>query len=685
MFYFVQSCERISLYIDVAKKDFSDIRDRCEQFAADFIKHVTTFDELQLILSQMTATEEHIVAPGEPWERLRYAMTNNHRKFVANSSVQKLIKKKFFEGPLALQDFESSHILKRVLFVFFLSLLTPIWIFFNLLVPEQKSSAGNWINSFVEMPLMRFIVQIVFYVLVVFMTVANTVSWNAFDTGTIYRLGEDYLWFWEYADFYADYLMEILNFYYDYTYYYIDVIAESYNEYFNNLGKLTLQRVESLYQSTVTDDWFSYLTDAYISLWTFGNVVSEMVDIWSNGFRSYSSDWVNRLNFFLNFTFMLSIFLKYSYIIKQGGYYPPGLYSDNFAHPLDIAEVCRSLGMLFLIFKVFKLGRVTEVIGKPQHFLGCAFSSGAKFFAIFLCALVGFSVAQNGIIHNTYKEYFKNCLLEKGQGVNVQCVLRLMRPHGDELPIFNVMDGYQSLAKVWGDLLFTLFKPDNRLANMFPRFENPQEWVLMAVYTIYAFCLVVVGLNLLKSLIISAVLGALKRENEMYLFRRTMHYFNFISGQNVMPPPFNVFPSVRQIRRAFDSVNTRRGEKKSKMFSEDELNEIVKIRSLMQRLKNTYMREYKKSSRAVPTNSEDMEMFKNKVFSRADKLVHDVTLLQTRTQDLISVGGKHKSILNGAPNSDIVTETIANNSYLQKYQKKYKNFQGALNALVKKK
>ena len=45
-----EACDHIDSCSDVASKDVEAIRDSCEKFAADFIKHVTTFDELQLIL-----------------------------------------------------------------------------------------------------------------------------------------------------------------------------------------------------------------------------------------------------------------------------------------------------------------------------------------------------------------------------------------------------------------------------------------------------------------------------------------------------------------------------------------------------------------------------------------------------------------------------------------------------------
>ena len=83
-----ETCSKMSSTLDVAKDDLMVIKNNCETFAANFIKQVATFEDLELTLSQMTTEDVTLVAPGDRWERLKYAMTNNHIEFVANASVQ---------------------------------------------------------------------------------------------------------------------------------------------------------------------------------------------------------------------------------------------------------------------------------------------------------------------------------------------------------------------------------------------------------------------------------------------------------------------------------------------------------------------------------------------------------------------------------------------------------------------
>ncbi|XP_063721023.1 transient-receptor-potential-like protein [Symsagittifera roscoffensis] len=134
-----ERCQQISSSLTVAATDMQIVKESCEKFAAEFISNIATFDELMLVMNQMTTLDHNIVAPGEPWERLKYAISNKHTEFVANGSIQKLMKKKFYEGPIALQDFESSNIAKKAAYLLVLVLLTPAWIFFYLFVPATTS------------------------------------------------------------------------------------------------------------------------------------------------------------------------------------------------------------------------------------------------------------------------------------------------------------------------------------------------------------------------------------------------------------------------------------------------------------------------------------------------------------------------------------------------------------------
>ena len=380
----------------------------------------------------------------------------------------------------------------------------------------------------------------------------------------------------------------------------------------------------------------------------------------------------------------MNVFVKYTYLINEGGYTAPGVRNQDFAHPYNFADSMRSLGVLFLLFKLFKLARMTDVIGRPQYFLGKAFSAGFRFCLLFFFILIAFSVAINGLIHRSYAEFQQRCAYELyvlPEESFFTCIIRQYFEGTRE-----EMRDYQNIRKVWVNFLFTLFEPDSKAINNFARFINPQEWVLVGLYVIYAFILVVVGLNLLKSLIIFAVLDSLKREDEMFLFRRTMHYFKFIAGHEIMPSPFNVLPSIRQISIWYRSRNVPEAQ----LFTEKELNDVVKLREIILRLKNSYLREHKKSSRKSYVTTENIEGFKNSVSAKCERVIQNVSGLQRKTEELIELNNRKKKALRGnsTEEGDAIADIVENNAFLQRYKKRVYNFlkpSVGLSAFIKKK
>ena len=163
-FKIAETCEKFSNVLQAAKDDLLSIKKKCENFATEFIRNIETFDELELILSQMTCEDQNIVAPGESYERLKYAMKNEHIDFVANGGIQKLVRRKFMDGPLAYTDFDSAHVVKKVLYITLLVLLTPFWLFLLMFFPASDSSTGKFVKSWIEMPFMMFIVQITLFI-----------------------------------------------------------------------------------------------------------------------------------------------------------------------------------------------------------------------------------------------------------------------------------------------------------------------------------------------------------------------------------------------------------------------------------------------------------------------------------------------------------------------------------------
>ena len=304
------------------------------------------------------------------------------------------------------------------------------------------------------------------------------------------------------------------------------------------------------YSVILTNTTFVYAADAFILIWTFGNVFKEFQTMWFEGFLSYHSDWINSLNTILNFCFISATFIRYSFIIFEG-YKVIELLSDEYMHPLQVSDCFKAIGLLLLFVKFYKLLRLTELVGRPQFLLTQAFKSSMYFFVTFLVVLISFTVCCNGLIAATYADFLRNCarfnLENSSSPVNskIPCADRFLSRES----ILQMTD-YQNFPNLLNILFFNIFEAKSRIVTNFPAFENPQEWTLVILYTTYAFFMNIIRLNILISLIIFAVLNACREDNSVFRFRRTMLMFMYIGGADPLPPPFNIFPSVYRITAA---------------------------------------------------------------------------------------------------------------------------------------
>ncbi|XP_075253058.1 transient-receptor-potential-like protein isoform X2 [Convolutriloba macropyga] len=536
-----ETCSKMSSTLDVAKDDLMVIKNNCETFAANFIKQVATFEDLELTLSQMTTEDVTLVAPGDRWERLKYAMTNNHIEFVANASVQKLMKKKFMEGPIGLTDFASAGIVKRSLFISFLVALVPIWLLLYLFFPASQTPTGKFVKSWIEMPFMRFIVQISLYFLLIVMVWISAVHATIFPMDPLTEIGNGRLCVEHVRKGKFDCIDSNTRLSVEQK----ETFKKDPHLYILYLRGQTFQ----VYEQVMTNNSEHYITDGYIAIWTLGNIQREFQTIWADGFSAYNSDWVNSLNILLNFCFLTGTSLRYIWIASEG-YQPQPLFRDETGHPLQLASSIRAFGFLLLLVKVFKLLRITEVIGQPQYLLKKAFNASFQFFLLFFCLLVACSIGANGLIWRTYRDYIKNC--HKSLNGEFTTTIDVRVPCETQFASINLkeMDLFQNYQKVLTLFFFGMFSADAHILENFPVYENAQEWTLAILYSFYSFFTLIIRLNILISLIIFSLVENYQRANEEYKFYRTKVMMAFIDPEDAtwIPSPLNLIPTFRNVQ-----------------------------------------------------------------------------------------------------------------------------------------
>ena len=521
-FKIAETCEQMASTLTVAKDELLAIKSRCEKFAADFIKHASTFEDLELILSQMTTENENIVAPGYPFERLKYAMINNHMDFVANRSVQKLLKKKFYQGPIAINDFEGANMVKRSLYISALIMLTPVWLFLYTFYPSSDSPTGKFVNDWMNMPIMRFIVNAAIYLIVCIMVINSGMNTEIFPLDKWPVLAAERLCWFEYSQFGKfDCIQNNLQ------------LTPEQKEQFRDPDKYDIYVKElafELFKETFTNKTSVLATDIITMIWLCGNVYQESAIIWTDGVSHYFSDWVNLLNFLLNLCFLSALSLRYSFIVSRG-YSPIQIFGGEIYHPLQVSSALKALGLLLLLYKLYKYLRVTQIVGRQQVLLVEAFKASLSLLIQFFIMAVAFSVASNGVIWHTYRDYIKNCEeLPDGSfstkvDVKIPCPTNLVDSSLDELI------KYQNFLKVSETYFLGIFSAQAYILDIFPSYENAQEWTGTLIYSSYVFFMIIIRLNILTSLVIFSVMNSAKTESEQ--FKGIVSLFFFPGQLNV--------------------------------------------------------------------------------------------------------------------------------------------------------
>ena len=129
---------------------------------------------------------------------------------------------------------------------------------------------------------------------------------------------------------------------------------------------------------------------------------------------------------------------------------------------------------------------------------------------------VAFSVASNGVIWHTYRDYIKNCeKLPDGSfsskvDVKIPCTTNLVESSLDELI------EYQNFLKVSETYFLGIFSAQAYILDIFPSYENAQEWTGTLMYSSYVFFMIIIRLNILTSLVILSVMTSTRTESEQF-------------------------------------------------------------------------------------------------------------------------------------------------------------------------
>ena len=138
------------------------------------------------------------------------------------------------------------------------------------------SHLGKFITGWIEMPLMRYVVQNVSYILILLLTVSASVNFSSFPLQDLQEVLDDRICYEYLLNNQSDCLLENVRY------------EEKLFNYESNTTQFLedLQmKLQSITDTTQQTKGSQHFMDFLLFMWVIGNVVKEIQTIWQDGFK----------------------------------------------------------------------------------------------------------------------------------------------------------------------------------------------------------------------------------------------------------------------------------------------------------------------------------------------------------------------------------------------------------------
>ncbi|XP_050543563.1 transient receptor potential protein isoform X2 [Daktulosphaira vitifoliae] len=290
-----------------------------------------------------------------------------------------------------------------------------------------------------------------------------------------------------------------------------------------------------------------------IILYIISLIWREAHSLYSEGLTEYISDLWNIVDFITNVFYVLWISLRFSswFIVQREfrqGFDPwlPREEWDTF-DPHLVSEGAFAAAMIFSFLKLVHIFSVNPHLGPLQISLGRMIIDIIKFFFIYTLVLFAFGCGLNQLLWYYADLESKKCY------------------HGSDLPDFdkedkacttwrrfaNIFETSQSLF--WAGFgLVDLMAFDLTGIKSFTRF-----WGLL-LFGSYSVINIIVLLNMLIAMMSNSYQIISERSDMEWKFARSALWISYFEDGDTVPAPFNLFPSLKNIKRMFGIETSKR-------------------------------------------------------------------------------------------------------------------------------
>ncbi|KAM7361813.1 transient receptor potential protein-like isoform 1-T4 [Cochliomyia hominivorax] len=506
------------------RAEYAEMRQDVQEFVTSLLDHVRTSTELEVMLNYNHEASSDIWTPGQrqTLERLKLAIKYKQKTFVAHPNVQQLLAAIWYEG---LPGFRRKKSSQQVVEVVKLGCMFPINSMNYLMAPDSDAA------KFMRKPFVKFITHSCSYMFFLMLLGAASLR--------VVQITFELLAF--------PWMIEMLQ---DWRKHErgslpgpIELGIITY------ISSLILGELKTLY----SDGLFEYIMD----LWNIVDFISNMFYVTWILCRATAWIIVHRDLWFRNIN----------------PYFP-----REHWHPFDpmlLSEGAFAAGMVFSYLKLVHIFSINPHLGPLQVSLGRMIIDIIKFFFIYTLVLFAFGCGLNQLLWY-YAELEKNKCYHLHPDVadfdDQEKACTIWRRFS------NLFETSQSLF--WASFgLVDLVSFDLAGIKSFTRF-----WALL-MFGSYSVINIIVLLNMLIAMMSNSYQIISEHADVEWKFARSQLWMSYFEDGGTVPPPFNMFPSVKLMRKLF-------GKQRPKRTRSFMMKTKIKAQNLHERVMKLLIRRY---------------------------------------------------------------------------------------------
>ncbi|XP_075147986.1 transient receptor potential [Haematobia irritans] len=479
------------------RAEYSEMRSGVQEFVTSLLDHVRTSTELEVMLNFNHEPSNEIWTPGkrQTLERLKLAIRFKQKTFVSHPNVQQLLAAIWYEG---LPGFRRKTQSQQIIEVMKLGCMFPINSMNYLMCPD--SDAGK----FMKKPFVKFI--------------SHSCSYMVF----LMLLGAASL----------------------------------------RIVQITFELLAFPWMLEMLEDWRKHERGSlpgpielgvimYIGSLIFG----ELKSLYSDGIFEYIADLWNIVDFISNMFYVTWILCRATawIVVHRDLWYrniDPYFPREHW-HPFDpmlLSEGAFAAGMVFSYLKLVHIFSINPHLGPLQVSLGRMIIDIIKFFFIYTLVLFAFGCGLNQLLW-----YYAE--LEQRKCYHLHPDVADFDDQEKACTIWrrfsNLFETSQSLF--WASFgLVDLVSFDLAGIKSFTRF-----WALL-MFGSYSVINIIVLLNMLIAMMSNSYQIISERADVEWKFARSQLWISYFEDGGTVPPPFNMMPSVKLLKKAFGKVSRKR-------------------------------------------------------------------------------------------------------------------------------